>query len=189
MARVPLRPLVKEWCDRDRSANNPTPHFSAWQAARPRSRTIASKRSTACRCDRRISACPAVPWGRDKPLHLHLQCLEVVGNTRGSFQDKVIRFRGHSATVGMAACLCCRGLGLESAMGACAMLAAVVGAGVFGGSSPRMLGRKGTSEAAPAAAAVRQAVGGGCQSGWGRLLSVTTAIEAGTCRQGDSGWA
>ena len=44
-----------------------------------------------------------------------------------------------------------------------------------------------TSEAAPEA--VRQAVGGGCQSGWGRLLSVTNAIESGTCRQGDSGWA
>ena len=41
------------------------------------------------------------------------------------------------------------------------------------------------SEAAPA---VGQAVGGGCQSGWGRLLSVTNAVEAGTCRQGDSGW-
>ena len=38
-------------------------------------------------------------------------------------------------------------------------------------------------------AAVRQAVGGGCQSGWGRLLSVTNAVEAGTWRQGDSGWA
>ena len=37
--------------------------------------------------------------------------------------------------------------------------------------------------------AVRQAVGGGCQSGWGRLLSVTNAIEPGTCRQGGSGWA
>ena len=47
--------------------------------------------------------------------------------------------------------------------------------------------REGTSEATPAA--VRQAVGGGCQSGWGRLLSVTNAIEAGTWRQGDSGWA
>ena len=47
--------------------------------------------------------------------------------------------------------------------------------------------RGGTSEAAPEA--VRQAVGGGCQSGWGRLLSVTNAIEAGTWRQGDSGWA
>ena len=46
---------------------------------------------------------------------------------------------------------------------------------------------KGTSEAAPAA--VRQAVGGGCQSGWGWLLSVTNAVEAGTWRQGDSGWA
>ena len=46
---------------------------------------------------------------------------------------------------------------------------------------------EGTSEAA--AEAVRQAVGGGCQSGWGRLLSVTDAMEAGTCRQGDSGWA
>ena len=27
------------------------------------------------------------------------------------------------------------------------------------------------------------------KSGWGRLLSVTNAIAAGTCRQGDSGWA
>ena len=27
------------------------------------------------------------------------------------------------------------------------------------------------------------------KSGWGQLLSVTNAIEAGTCRQGDSGWA
>ena len=45
----------------------------------------------------------------------------------------------------------------------------------------------GNSEAAPVA--VRQAVGGGCRSGWGRLLSVTNAIEVGTCRQGDSGWA
>ena len=36
--------------------------------------------------------------------------------------------------------------------------------------------------------AVRQAVAGGCQSGWGRLLSVANGIEAGTCRQGDSGW-
>ena len=47
------------------------------------------------------------------------------------------------------------------------------------------IGREGTSEAAPEA--VRQVVGGGCQSGWGPLLSVTNAIEAGTCRQGDSG--
>ena len=47
--------------------------------------------------------------------------------------------------------------------------------------------REGTSEAAPEA--VRQAVGGGRRSGWGRLLSVTNAIEAGTCRQGDTGWA
>ena len=46
--------------------------------------------------------------------------------------------------------------------------------------------REGTSKAAPAA--VRQAVGGGCQSGWGRLLSVTNAMS-GTCRQGDSNWA
>ena len=43
------------------------------------------------------------------------------------------------------------------------------------------------SEAAPEA--VRQAVGGGYQSGWGRLLSVTNAIEAGTWCLGDSGWA
>ena len=38
--------------------------------------------------------------------------------------------------------------------------------------------REWTSEAAPEA--VRQAVGGGCRSGWGRLLSVTIAIEPGT---------
>ena len=30
--------------------------------------------------------------------------------------------------------------------------------------------------------------GGGCRSGWGRLLSVTNAIEAGTWPQGHSGW-
>ena len=39
---------------------------------------------------------------------------------------------------------------------------------------------EGTSEAAPEA--VIQAVGGGCRSGWGRLLSVTNAIEAGAGR-------
>ena len=55
------------------------------------------------------------------------------------------------------------------------------------GAGPGCIGREGTSEAAPEA--VRQAVGGGCQSGWGRLLSVTNAIEAGTCCQGGSGWA
>ena len=44
-------------------------------------------------------------------------------------------------------------------------------------------------EGTPEAEAVRQAVGGGCQSGWRRLLSVTNATEAGTWRQGDSGWA
>ena len=49
------------------------------------------------------------------------------------------------------------------------------------------IGREGALEAAPEA--VRQAVGGGCQSGWGRLLSVTNAVEAGTGRQGESGWA
>ena len=37
--------------------------------------------------------------------------------------------------------------------------------------------------------AVGQAVGGRRQSGWGRLLSVTNAVEAGTWRQRDSGWA
>ena len=37
---------------------------------------------------------------------------------------------------------------------------------------------EGTSEAAPEA--LRQAVGGGCRSGLGRLLSVTNAIEVGT---------
>ena len=49
------------------------------------------------------------------------------------------------------------------------------------------MGRERASEVVPEA--VRQAVGGGCQSGWGRLLSVTNAIEAGTWRRGDSGWA
>ena len=45
--------------------------------------------------------------------------------------------------------------------------------------------REGISEAA--LAATRQAVGGGCQSGWGQLLSVMNAIEAGTWRQGGLG--
>ena len=52
---------------------------------------------------------------------------------------------------------------------------------------PGCVRREGTSEAAPEA--VGQAVGGGCQSGWGRLLSVTNAIETGTWRQGDSSQA
>ena len=52
---------------------------------------------------------------------------------------------------------------------------------------PGMHQKGGTSEAAPKA--VRQAVGRGCQIGWGRLPSVTSAIKAGTCRQGDGGWA
>ena len=48
--------------------------------------------------------------------------------------------------------------------------------------------REGTSEAA--SEAVRQAVGGGLPKRSGAvILSVTTAIEAGTCRQGGSGWA
>ena len=37
--------------------------------------------------------------------------------------------------------------------------------------------------------AVRQAVGGGCRSGRGRLLSVKNAIDTGVCHQGESGWA
>ena len=53
--------------------------------------------------------------------------------------------------------------------------------------APGMLGRAGAREEVPKA--VRQAVGGGCQSGWRRLLAVTNAIEVGTCCQGDSGWA
>ena len=46
---------------------------------------------------------------------------------------------------------------------------------------PGCTARERASEAAPAA--VRRAAGG-CKSGWGRLLSVTNAIESGTCRQG-----
>ena len=67
------------------------------------------------------------------------------------------------------------------------MWAALVCKGGRKGVTQGCIRRDGTSEAAPEA--VRQAVGGGCQSGWGRTLSVTNAIEAGTCRQGDSGWA
>ena len=51
--------------------------------------------------------------------------------------------------------------------------------------------REGTSEAAPEA--VRRAVRGGCRSGWGRLLSVTNAMQTGTWRHGGQwlgiGWA
>ena len=60
--------------------------------------------------------------------------------------------------------------------------------GSLGGGVDQGCIRRGrTSEATPEA--IRQAIGGGCQSGWGRLLSVTNAIEAGTWRSGDSGWA
>ena len=48
-------------------------------------------------------------------------------------------------------------------------------------------GQERASEAAPEA--VRQAVGGGCQSGWGRLLSVTNAIQAGGRQWLGVGWA
>ena len=58
--------------------------------------------------------------------------------------------------------------------------------GVCGGEQG-CIGRQGTS--AVASEAVRQAVGGGCKSGCRRSLSVTNAIEAGTCRQAHSGWA
>ena len=47
----------------------------------------------------------------------------------------------------------------------------------------------GVEEGSGTGKAVGQAVGGGCRSGWGRLLSVTNAVEASTWRQGDSGWA
>ena len=56
-----------------------------------------------------------------------------------------------------------------------------------GGGGAGCIRREGTSEVVPEA--VGQAVGGGCQSGWGRVLSVANDIEPGTCRQGDSGWA
>ena len=55
-----------------------------------------------------------------------------------------------------------------------------------GGGGQGCIRREGVSEAAPEA--VRRAVAGGCQGGW-RLLSDTNAIEAGTWRQGDCGWA
>ena len=49
---------------------------------------------------------------------------------------------------------------------------------VQGGDGQGCIGREGTSEAA--LEAVRQAVGGGCQNSWGRLLPVTNAVEIGT---------
>ena len=52
-----------------------------------------------------------------------------------------------------------------------------------GGWGQGCTGREGASEA------VREASGGGCQGGWGRLLPVESATEAGISRQGDSGWA
>ena len=57
----------------------------------------------------------------------------------------------------------------------------------WGGITQGCMRREGTPEPAPAA--VGQAVGGGCRSGWERLLSVINAIESGTCCQGDSAWA
>ena len=64
---------------------------------------------------------------------------------------------------------------------------AAAGCGGVGGAGQGCIIREGASEGAREA--VRQAVGGGCQSGWGRLLSVTNDTETGTCRHGDSGWA
>ena len=58
---------------------------------------------------------------------------------------------------------------------------------LMGGAEQGCIRREGTSKAAPGA--VRQAVEGGCECGWGQLLSVTNAIKAGTCSQEDSGWA
>ena len=48
-------------------------------------------------------------------------------------------------------------------------------------------GARDALEGKAAPEAVRQAAGGCCQSGWGRLLSVADAIEPGTCRHGNSG--
>ena len=49
---------------------------------------------------------------------------------------------------------------------------------VSSGSDPAIPRREGTSETATEA--VGWAVGGGCESGWGRLLSVANAVEVGT---------
>ena len=54
--------------------------------------------------------------------------------------------------------------------------------GPGGGGGQGCIRREGSLEAAPEA--VGQAVGGGCQSDWGRLLSVTNAIETGTSVRG-----
>ena len=68
-------------------------------------------------------------------------------------------------------------------------VATVLLKGRWGGGGQGCIRREGTCTSEVGPEAVRQAVGGGCRSGWGRLLSVTNAIEAGTWRQGDSGWA
>ena len=73
----------------------------------------------------------------------------------------------------------------HAGVGACRRGGRAVTGGAWARGRAGVGGRAG--EAAPEA--LRQAVGGWCQSGWGRLLSVTNAVEAGTWRQGDSGWA
>ena len=79
----------------------------------------------------------------------------------------------HSTTRGMTAAHDARDRGLDCT---------IHWTGVWSNAQPQgCVRREGASEA------VGQAVGGGCQSGWGRLLSVTNASEAGTWRQGDSG--
>ena len=62
---------------------------------------------------------------------------------------------------------------------------AVIGAGWR--ALTRCIRREGTREVASEAA--RQAVGGGCQSGWGRLPSATNAVEAGHLPSGRHSWA
>ena len=68
---------------------------------------------------------------------------------------------------------------LPEGVGGSAVVLRVAAPVQHGGDAQGCIRREGTSEE------VGQAVGGGCQSGWGRLLSVRNAIEAGTWRQAD----
>ena len=117
-------------------------------------------------CRRPPAGPQAEPWGGPAE-----QCSAGAAQATGPRPER--EWQGLGATLGksmgMAQCDCahhCTVLGKGRAQQGC-------------------IRREWTSDAA--LGAVGQAVGRGCQSGSGLLLSVTNAIEAGTCRQGDSG--
>ena len=127
-----------------------------------------------------FSPSPMRPWG---PLHASPHC---ACSTHLNFEGAL---KPIGATLGSHRLLCSllwdgEGVTVRTSLFVTGWYGSADG---YMGKGQGCIRREGTSEPAPEA--VGQAVGGGYESGWGRLLSATNAIEAGTWRQGDSGWA